>query len=592
MGVRTASEEDVLLYEPPAEPLRWASAVLLALILVIVFLANGRPIGAGDTRATERVAASLVHERDLDLDEYPEVEPPFARQVGEHRVSIYPVLPAVLAAPVFALVSLAVDLDETGSALAGKLAASLLSAAAAAVFFVAVRTRRRSEGDAFRAAFVLALGTSVWSTSQALWQHPAAVLFLATALLFLVMAEDDTVWAGRAGLPIALMVAARHSDVVIAAVLALAVAVRWPRRLLLFALCAAPVAAALFAYDAWAFGGAFEHGFSGSASRFSETWGVGQAGLLVSPAKGLFVYTPVALMAVVGVVRAIRFRDGWLGERWLPAATGAAALAHLVFIGKWGEWHGGESWGPRMMTDALPLLFLFLPEALDRFPRTTGLLAAVSIAVQALGAFAYDYRWERLHQRADADRTAALWDARIAPIPFYVRQGVLVLAAPYLKGRQAVVREHPVVLGDTPGSLVTFAGEAPKVAGSETTFEDVHLQRGARVADGRLRLRGRWDALFLRVAEAARIRPLELRIAGRGRGPLYVGERTFWSDPRYATYSASGTFLVRHPYQYASSGGGDVTVTVGRGNGEVEIEWVALVPPGDPLRPHRIEGTP
>jgi hypothetical protein len=592
VGVRTTPDDVELLYEPPAEPLRWASAVLLALILLIVFLLNGRPIGAGDTRATERVAASLVHERDLDLDEYPEVEPPFARQIGAHRVSIYPVLPAVLAAPVFALVSLAVDLDETGSALAGKLSASLLSAAAVAVFFVAVRARRRSEGDAFRAALVLALGTSVWSTSQALWQHPAAVLFLSAALLCLVRAEDDTVWAGRAGLPLALMVAARHSDVVLAAVLSIAIAIRWPRRMLLFALCAAPVAGLLFAYDAWAFGSAFEHGFSGSASRFSETWGVGQAGLLVSPAKGLFVFTPVAVMAIVGLVRAIRFREGWLGDRFLPAAAGAAALAHLVFIGKWGEWHGGESWGPRMMTDALPLVFLFLPEALDAFPKITGVLAAVSVAVQALGAFAYDYRWERLHQRADADKAAALWDPRIAPIPFYARQGVFLLAAPYLKGRQAVVREHPLVFGDTPGSLVAFETGTPRVTGSETTFEDLHLQRGARVADGRLRLRGRWDALFLRLTEGARMRPLELRIAGRGHGPLYVGERTFWSDPRFATYPVSGAFLVRHPYQYASSGGGDLTVTVGRGGGEVEIDWVALVPPGDPVRPHRIEGAP
>jgi len=197
-----------------------------------------------------------------------------------------------------------------------------------------------------------------------------------------------------------------------------------------------------------------------------------------------------------------------------------------------------------------------------------------------------------LYQRADADRTAALWDARLAPIPFYARQGVFLLAAPNLKGRQAVVREHPLVFFDTPGSLVSFETEGLRVAGSETTFEDAHLQRGARIADGRLRLRGRWDALFLRVAESARLRPLELRIAGRGRGPLYVGERTFWTDPRFATYPVSGSFLVRHPYQYASSGGGDLTVTVGRGGGEVEIDWVALVPPGDPVRPHRIDGTP
>ena len=139
---------------------------------------------------------------------------------------------------------------------------------------------------------------------------------------------------------------------------------------------------------------------------------------------------------------------------------------------------------------------------------------------------------------------------------------------------------------------MSFETGALRVTGSETTFEDASLQRGARVVDGKLRLRGRWDALFLRVAEARPLRPLELRIAGRGRGPLYVGERTFWSDPRFATHSVSGSFLVRHPYQYASSGGGDLTVTVGRGGGEVEIDWVALAPAGDPVRPHRIDGTP
>lgn len=586
MGVRTF-EEDAVVYEPPAEPLRLAIPVVLGLILVIVYLVNGRPIGAGDTRATERVAASLVHERDFDLDEYPEVEPPFARQVGDHRVSIYPVLSALLAAPVFALCSLVFDLDETGAALAGKLAASLLSAAAAAVLFLAVRARRRTETEGVWAAVLFALGTTVWSTSQALWQHPAAVLFLSLALLCVVRAEDDSVWAGRAGLPLALMVAARHSDVVLAAVLSIAIAIRWPRRILLFAIYAAPVAALVLAYDAWAFGSPLAHGFSGSASRFSETWGVGQAGLLVSPGRGLLVFTPVAAIALLGLTRAFRF-----GERWLASSLGAAALAHLVFMGKWGEWHGGESWGPRMLTDALPLLFLLLPEGMEVLPRLTVLLGALSIAVQALGALAYDYRWERLYQRADEDKTAALWDPARAPVLFYLRQRVLIQAAPFLKGHQVVVREHPIVFGDTPGSRAEFRGGVLAVTGSETTFQDAHLQRGARVVDDRLRLRGRWDALFLRLRDEARLRKLELRIAGRGQGPLYVSERTFWTDPRFKAYTAAGTFLIRHPYQYATSGGGDITVTVGRGGAEVELTSVELVPAGDPLRPYRIDGSP
>ena len=98
----------------------------------------------------------------------------------------------------FALCRALFALDETGTALAGKLAASLFSAIAGALLFLAVG-RRQPERDAFWAAAVFVLGTSVWSTSQSLWQHPLAVLWLCLALLWLVKAEHDDAWAARAG---------------------------------------------------------------------------------------------------------------------------------------------------------------------------------------------------------------------------------------------------------------------------------------------------------------------------------------------------------------------------------------------------------
>ena len=71
---------------------------------------------------------------------------------------------------VLALDHLAFDafwqLDETGLALAGKWAASLFSAAAAALLYLAVG-RRRPHRDALWTAVAFALGTTVWSTSQA-----------------------------------------------------------------------------------------------------------------------------------------------------------------------------------------------------------------------------------------------------------------------------------------------------------------------------------------------------------------------------------------------------------------------------------------
>jgi hypothetical protein len=565
----------------PAPPLLPPSALDVAGVAIVVFLAlvaNGRPIGAGDTRPTERVAASLVQSLDFDLDEFPEVEAPFARQAGEHRVSIYPVLSALLATPVFAACRAFFALDETGSALAGKLAAALFSSLAAAAFFLAL-ARRHPLAEARVAALVLALGTSVWSTSQALWQHPAAVLFLSLALVCLFRAEDEEAWAGRAGLPLALAVAARHADVALALPIALGVAVRWPRRIPAFLLWSLPAVLFVLGYQAAYFGSPLAHGFGGAlAARFDETWGVGQLGLLVSPAKGLLVFTPVAVVALYGLVR--RFRQG---DSWTPLTLGGAALAHLLFIGRWSEWHGGESYGPRMMTDAMPLLFVFLPAGFDALPRLGPVLAGLSIVVQALGAFSYDYRWERLFQRPAGGGHAELWDVTKCPIVFHAMERVLVLALPGVDDGRAVVREHPLVPFGALGSRVTFERGAPRVEGAERNFGDVHLQRGARVVDGRLRLRGRFDALFLRVEKVARARRLELRVIGRGAGSLYVGERSF-SNPktRWKEYAMGGAFSLRHPYFFAESGGGDLVVALGKDAGEAFIDSVALVPAGEP----------
>lgn len=577
MGVRVPEEAPIVYRPRPVGP-PLVTALGLALVVLTVLMSNGRPIGAGDTRATERVAASLVQELDFDLDEFPEVEEPFARSVGEHRVSIYPVLSAVLASPVFAVVGMLFPLDENGSALAGKIAASLLSALAAAVLFLAIG-RRRSEPEAWWTAGLFAVGTSVWSTSQALWQHPAAVLFLALTLLFLLKAEDDPAWADRAGLTLAAMVAARHADVVLGAVLAAAIAARWPARVWRLALWAIPPVAFVLVYNWMSFGSPLSHGFSGSLGRFSAPWGTGQLGLLLSPGKGLLVFTPVVIMGIAGL--RIAYRNG---ERWLALTASGAAVAHWLFVGRWAEWHGGESWGPRLMTDVLPLLFLCLPEGFDLWPRLTRILAVLSVVVQALGALCYDYRWERLYQREPAGG-AELWSVDDNPIFFYARRRVAHLALPGLREGKLVIREHPVVPFGPEGSRVTFAGEGVTVLGSEKSFGDVFIERGGRVEGGRLHLRGRWSGVFLRVTPAARDRQLELRIAGRGQGYLYVGESSFWSAPRFSSYPMAGSFLIRHRYHYPESGGGDVTITVGKGGGDASLEWVALVPVGDAVKP-------
>lgn len=566
-GRRRPDSGDILQAVPGAEA-SWPATVALVVFVFLILIANGRPIGSGDSRSVEHVAVSLVTEGNLDLDEFPAVTEPFARTVGSHRISVYPVLTAIVASPVFAAVRPFYALDETGSQLAGKWAAALLSAWAAGFLFRAV-TLRHTAGAGATTAILFALGTSVFSTSQALWQHPAVLFFLCLALWFIARGEGGSPWISRAALPLALAAAARHAVAPLVAVVFLGLALKHPWRIPGLIVWGALPIAGVALYQSFYFGSPLTHAFSDSASRFSEPWGMGQLAVLFSPAKGLLVFTPLVLVAAAGLVRAFRS-----GEAWFAGTLGAAVLAHLAVVGRWSEWHGGECFGPRLMTDALPLLFLFLPEgreAVRGFLFT--LAAAASIAVQVLGVLTYDYRWERLFQRRTPKDSSWVWNVRDSPIAFHAREHVLIAALPAVTDGRARVREHRFVPGAPKGSLVVFADARLVVSGSEPAFSAAHLQRGARVEGGHASLAGRWDGIVLRMLPAMADRRLELQVAGRGRGTLYVGTSTFWgAPPRYTAYPMAGDFEIRHPYAYAD--GNDVVITIGRADGFAEITRV------------------
>ena len=460
------------------------------------------------------------------------------------------------------------------AAVAGKAAASLLSSACAALLFLAVG-RRHSAARARLTSVFLALGTTLWAASQAWSPGPLAAALAAAAVLGLTRADEGEVAsAARVGLPLGLMVAAQPVSLALASALAIAVVVRWPTRAGALLAWALPGAALAFVR-----GRIFGPG-EGVSLATAGDWGLSHLSLLVSPGKGLFVFAPVTIVGAVGLATAFR-----RGHRWLSATLGAGFLAHWLAVGLRSDWLGEEAWGPIGLTSALPLLLAFVPEGLDALPRLGVWLGAIAIAVQALGAFAYDHRWELLYQRPPRPRHAELWDLGHSPVAYYARRGVFIFALPAWRDGRVYVRRHPLVVWGTPGSRISFAGDGVVVSGAEANAGDVHLQGAARVEGEGLRLREPGDALFLRVQPAARQRALQLRVSARGRGVLLVGESTFWSDaPRWKEYPVAGERRFRHPYDFRTSGGGDVVVTLARA-GDVLVRGVSLVGPGDPENP-------
>lgn len=71
-------------------------------------------------------------------------------------------------------------------------------------------------------------------------------------------------------------------------------------------------------------------------------------GVLVSPLRGLFVWHPVYLLALLGLVGVLLPRD-----RWLALALLALLTLNIYVVASWWAWWQGDSFGGRMFLNAM-----------------------------------------------------------------------------------------------------------------------------------------------------------------------------------------------------------------------------------------------
>lgn len=406
------------------------TALVVAVCMFGIYSANGREIANYDSQPTKYAARELLLRGTLSLNYVVGKTPELGKrsafvQTRSGRIrAAYSPLPAIAAAaltwPFWKLGLVDIRAGRAPALMAAVTSATLVALAVALAFLTArhhLSTRR-----SLLLAAGLGLGTGLWPTaSQTLWQHETAIFGLALAVLALGALERHTtpMRAVLVGLGLGLAVGARQQLAPSIVVLLLGTAVVFGARI---AVIAATCTSAIFVpvlvsnylwFGSIAGAAPILEALHGSVHRTysSFAWSTqGFSGLLMSPNRGLLVFSPVVIVALIGIPAAVRGGFRSIGA-WLCVAAGAQYVLYALYT----VWWGGHTYGPRYMLDVLPLL---IPAAALGLAMLQGPLRialgsvalAWSVAVAAIGAFNYpEGRWNAMP--LDVDRHhERLWD--------------------------------------------------------------------------------------------------------------------------------------------------------------------------------------
>jgi hypothetical protein len=165
--------------------------------------------------------------------------------------------------------------------------------------------------------------------------------------------------------------------------------------------------------------------FSGWLSKFPE----GFLGMWFSPSKGILIYSPILVFALVGLWLAVK-KGGWrINLDYV--VFGCIVLMHTLVLSIWKHWFGGWSFGYRMASDVIPFMILLMVPYVksNLFPVTRRLfnfLFVFSIGVQLFGLVFFDGIWHAAYDDGFRD-TKWLWSIKDSELAFNIRRVLVKL---------------------------------------------------------------------------------------------------------------------------------------------------------------------
>lgn len=374
-----------------------------------------------DSQYSMLTAESIIHNHTPDLSSYSiknyKEDLPFNTIAGKHAYQLartngrllygFGHGTSMLSIPFVATMDLlgispataAGEYNLAGEIIVEKMLAALLMASLIIVFF-----RTASLLLDWRWSAVIAigtgLGTSVWSTaSRGMWAHTWEIMLggIVASLLLASALRGTSIRPALLATLLSWMFFGRPIGAIPVVAVSIYIMACRPREMMVYAITGALWMSAFAAYSMRIFGTLVPYYYLSNDPRgMGIHFEQGLYGVLLSPSRGIFIYSPV--LAVVVFLTARYWRS--IADRALALVSistiGAITLASAAHP----EWWGGNSYGPRLLCDAIPWFVLLAIMAIAAMPaalrtiRTPAIavgaaLLLVSIVINAHGAFSF-----------------------------------------------------------------------------------------------------------------------------------------------------------------------------------------------------------
>ena len=216
---------------------------------------------------------------------------------------------------------------------------------------------------AIAAVLLIGICSDWWYQSRGLFSEVGAGAFLVASLC---LASYDRPYASSVTLAISILF--RPTNIFALPIWAVS---SWkkPRAAIGSALIILAIGAFLAWFNYIRFGSIFNFGYA--SERFGGPFFENLRGVLFSPGRSPFVYSPILLVAIPGA---------WLlykKERTLALLCLWIIVAYLVTVARVFNWAGGTSWGSRLLTPTVPLFGVLLAPAVHYVWKNKLVLIAV-----------------------------------------------------------------------------------------------------------------------------------------------------------------------------------------------------------------------